>query len=466
MYYENKKTILLVDDEEQLALSLKDDLTNYGYNVLTTDTGKNAIKIVKMTPGIDLILMDIAPGRGEDGIEAVKIILEQHNIPIVFLTDHSEPEVIKKTETITSYGYVLKQSDTAVLDASIKMAFKLHSAHQTIKEKETALRESEEKFRDIFNQAAEGILIMPVDGTSLTANESFARMHGYASPEEMSNLRLSDLDTPASARLADERLQRLLAGETINFEVDHRHRDGHSFPLNVCCKVIQFGEKQYFVGFHQDITERRRIEKALHRQLEEKEIIVRESHHRIKNNITSIASLLTLQAGSVKSREARSALLDATGRVHSMAGLYNKMLATGDYRNIEAGPYLSDLLDTIAALYEGAVRITIEKHFNQFTLGRKQIFPLGIIVNELITNSMKYAFAGRKSGKIRVSAVKKENRIKLTVHDNGNGLPEGSDINSSNGFGFRLVKMMSEQLAGSFKIENRSGVRCTLEFSI
>ncbi|MRR09821.1 PAS domain S-box protein, partial [bacterium] len=128
---------------------------------------------------------------------------------------------------------------------------------------EQALRENEAKYRALFDQASDGIMMMPVDGSSVTVNEAFARMHGYRTAAEMERIRLQDLDTPETARLAPQRLRRMMAGETLCFEVEHRHRDGHTLTLQVSCSVIRIGERSYFLGFHRDIGERKRIERAL-----------------------------------------------------------------------------------------------------------------------------------------------------------------------------------------------------------
>ncbi|HTY08346.1 MAG TPA: PAS domain S-box protein, partial [Candidatus Edwardsbacteria bacterium] len=133
------------------------------------------------------------------------------------------------------------------------------------KRAEQALRESEEKYRTLFSQASDGIMLMATDGPRFTVNRSFARMHGYRSPAEMERLRLGDLDTPETARLAAQRLRRMLAGETLHFEVEHYHRDGHAFPLRVSCSVVRIGGRSYFLGFHRDITEHKRAEQALQR---------------------------------------------------------------------------------------------------------------------------------------------------------------------------------------------------------
>jgi PAS domain S-box-containing protein len=133
---------------------------------------------------------------------------------------------------------------------------------------EAAASASEMQYRALFDQAADGIMMMSVDEGFFAVNASFARMHGY-SREELSSMRLSDIDTPETARRAPERLSRLLEGESLSFEVEHVHRDGHAFPLSVSCSLVHVGGKRYLLGFHTDLTERQRAEGQIRAQLEE-----------------------------------------------------------------------------------------------------------------------------------------------------------------------------------------------------
>jgi len=124
-----EKTILLLEDEKIIALSESIILKNSGYNVITAQTGEKAIDIVNQNGSIDMILIDIDLGKGMDGTEAAQEILKNHDIPVVFLSSHTEPEFFNKIDKITSYGYILKGSAETVLIASVKMAFKLHEAN-------------------------------------------------------------------------------------------------------------------------------------------------------------------------------------------------------------------------------------------------------------------------------------------------------------------------------------------------
>ena len=142
-----RQTLLLVEDEAILAMNEKMQLERYGYAVKTVTNGEKAVEAVNTMPGIDLVLMDINLGDGIDGTEAAEIILRDYDIPIVFVSSHSEREIVEKTEKITSYGYVVKNSSITVLDASIKMAFKLFDAKKREQKKEHDLRESEKRIQ-------------------------------------------------------------------------------------------------------------------------------------------------------------------------------------------------------------------------------------------------------------------------------------------------------------------------------
>ncbi len=179
----DKKTILLVEDEIINAMLVKDSLEKYGYTVIHAITGEQTIEIFRNNNEIDLILMDIDLGKGLDGTEAADIILKEHDIPVVFLSSHTEPEVVEKTEKITSYGYVVKNSSITVLDASIKMAFKLFEAKIKEQKKDTALNESQKTAQWLLDIAAEIILSLDADGTITLMNKSGHQLLGYSSPE-------------------------------------------------------------------------------------------------------------------------------------------------------------------------------------------------------------------------------------------------------------------------------------------
>jgi two-component sensor histidine kinase len=207
-------------------------------------------------------------------------------------------------------------------------------------------------------------------------------------------------------------------------------------------------------------------ETTINQQLQEKELLIRETHHRIKNNIASIHGLLNLQAETVENEKARSILNEAVGRVNSMRDLYDKMMSADDIRAVSVAPYLNNLIDSIIRLFSHQTLVNVEKNITDFTLDSDKLFSLGIIVNELLTNCMKYAFPGRSTGHIKIICEKRFNLVSLVVHDDGIGFPEGLDIQQSNGLGITLVHSLSRQLDGNVIFKNDNGAKMTLEFTV
>jgi two-component sensor histidine kinase len=158
-------------------------------------------------------------------------------------------------------------------------------------------------------------------------------------------------------------------------------------------------------------------------------------------------------------------LQDASSRVNSMRLLYDKLLLSEDCKDISVKNYFEDLIDTIIAIFADNDKIKFDKQIADFHLDSKRLFPLGIIINELLTNIMKHAFIKRNTGLIKISLTNVAKHITLTIQDNGNGLPDGFDINESKGFGLVLVKMLCQQLGGSFSIKKHAGTKCIIEFN-
>lgn len=266
MIIENKKTILLVDDEPLIALSEKSSLEEYGYNVIIAYTSEEAIELFKENKDIELILMDIDLGKGINGADTAIVLLKEREIPVIFLSGHTEPEIVEKTEKISSYGYVDKNSGITVLDATIKMAFKLFNANQKI-------AESESRYRNIYDNAMEGMYQVSLNGKVQLCNHAVAKMLGYDTPDDLVN-KVTD-----SARQhwlnPDERvhfISLLEKQETVlGFECQFIHLDGGIIWVSLNAKLVrdENGNKLFYHGFIEDITRRKQAEEKL-RESEDK----------------------------------------------------------------------------------------------------------------------------------------------------------------------------------------------------
>ena len=225
------KTILLVEDEAINARLSKRALEKYGYRVIHATSGEEAVTIIKSTPEIDLALMDIDLGDGIDGTEAAEIILENRDIPLVFLSSHTEPEIVKKTEEITSYGYIVKNSGDTILMASMKMAFRLFEARKKEEENERRLTESEMYYRSIFEYTGTSMFIVENDMTIVMVNDEFIHRFGYSREEVVGIMKWPEIIHPDSLEFMKEqhRLRRVNEKEAWQgYELKYITRTGET----------------------------------------------------------------------------------------------------------------------------------------------------------------------------------------------------------------------------------------------
>jgi PAS domain S-box-containing protein len=299
------------------------------------------------------------------------------------------------------------------------------------------------------------------------ANSAAAKLTGHDSVEEF----MLEPTLKRYADLADrDRFVKELieTGYVKDFEMRSVKKDGTVFwtYMNAVLMKGGYGPRDEIIAFITDITERKKSEEQIRKLLAEKELILKEVHHRLKNNMNTVYGLLTLQAGNIKDLQAISVLEDAANRVRSMMVLYDKLYRSDSVQNISVKDYLPSLVDEIIANFPNSKSVKVNKMIDDFVLDAKRLQPVGIIINELITNIMKYAFTGRDNGLITITASLKDTHAKFAVADNGLGIPESVDFQNSIGFGLQLVWMLTRELQGTIKIERGNGTKVLLGFDI
>ena len=507
----HKKTLLLVEDEVIIAMSQKMFLEKYGYKVLTINTGEKAIEILKggteielallpesrkaplekigyevilatsaekavelcnQNTNIDLVLMDIDLGKGMDGTQAAEIILTHRDIPLLFLSSHTEPEMVEKTEKITSYGYVVKDSSITVLDASIKMAFKLFEANKKIsnelterKRLDALLRVSENRYRRLFETTKEGILILDAEsGMIVDVNPFMIDLLGYSHQLFMGKT-IWDIGFLKDILGNKDKFLELRKTNYIRYEnLPLETSNGKIIEVEFISNVYEVGEAKVIQCNIRDITERKEAEFRIQKLLSEKEILLQEVHHRIKNSMNTIRGLLSLQAETLEDPTAVEALKDSGSRVQSMMLLYDKLYRSLNYTEVSIREYLSSLVDEIIENFPNSKLVRIEKEIDDFPIDAKKLQAIGIIINELLTNSMKYAFAGKDRGLIKVSVTLSGTHVRIAIQDDGKGIPADVDFENSTGFGLTLVRMLASQIDSTIRMEREKGTTFILEF--
>jgi two-component sensor histidine kinase len=235
----------------------------------------------------------------------------------------------------------------------------------------------------------------------------------------------------------------------------------HILPYRTLDNVIE-GAVITFV----DINERKLADDKIKTLLAEKEIILQEVHHRVKNNLNTISALLCFQGEGLEDPAISTVLKEVSQRVQSMGVIYNKLYQSPNYNDLSIKEYLSALTDQIISNFPNADSINVEKHIDDFIVKSKKLQPIGLIVNELLTNIMKYAFIGRSDRAISISAELKDGKGIISIYDNGVGMPVSVDFESSTGFGLKLIKLLSMQINGKIRIERENGTKVILEFGM
>jgi PAS domain S-box-containing protein len=325
--------------------------------------------------------------------------------------------------------------------------------------------QGEQWFRDFFEKnTSVMLLILPETGAILDANSSAVRFYGYAK-ETLIGMNINQINLLSPEMISQELL--LAAAEKRNyFNFRHRLASGENKNVEVYSTPIEYGSGKILFSIIHDITERVNAEEKVKSLLEEKEILLKEVHHRIKNNLGVIHSLLDLQIGSLRDPSAISALTDAANRVHSMALLYDKLYQSQDYDQISLSDYIPSLVDDIIANFPNKNLIQAQTNIESANMENKRIQYLGIIINEIITNIMKYAFPPGRLGKVEVKGTTDQELLCLEISDNGIGMPEEVDFDKPTGFGLTLIRFLSKQLDATIQIERDHGTKISLTLPI
>lgn len=334
------------------------------------------------------------------------------------------------------------------------------------KRTEEAIREAEQKYRTLIENIQDGVFIIQ-HAKMQFANEAFARMCGYT-VEEVIGKDFRELVAPEDLEMVAERYQRRQAGENIPSEYEFRalHRDGTRIIVNMNVGLINYHDKVASMGTVKNITERKKAEEQIKASLKEKEILLREIHHRVKNNMQIISSLLRLQSEYIKDKKYLEMFRDSQSRIISMSLIHEKLYQSKNFAKINFKDYINDLVISIFQNH-GVTRdkVALDIDVKDVSLDIESAIPCGLIINELITNSLKHAFPNGRKGVISVILRKSDdNEIELVVRDNGVGIPEDIDFKKTKSMGLYLVKILADQLRSDIDLNRSKGTEFTIKF--
>ena len=222
------------------------------------------------------------------------------------------------------------------------------------------------------------------------------------------------------------------------------------------------------LGTIQDITEQKLTELALRTSLEEKEALLKEVHHRVKNNLQIVTSLLSLQARREEQESAKAALRDMQSRVRAMALLHEALYRSPSLAQVDFGPYVQNLCEQLARSYQrNAQPIHLQVDVADLKLDLERAVPCGLIISELVTNACKHAFPDGRAPEVRVTSRNLDaGEVEFGVADNGVGFPAAFEIGQGNSLGLQLVTRLSAQLGGHWRVQKSAGADIRIRLPI
>lgn len=329
----------------------------------------------------------------------------------------------------------------------------------------------EDSFRRVVEWAPTAMVMVDGKGRIVLVNAQAERVFGY-SREELQGELMEKLVPerfvgrhPAyrSQYLADPHPRPMGSGRDLYA----RRQDGSEFPVEIGLNPIETEDGMMTLASIVDITERLRAQQKLENALQEKTVLLNEVHHRVKNNLQVITSLLNLQATHASDPRLGAILGESQNRVRAMALTHQLLYEHKDYSRIELGEYLNRLAQLLLSSYRGeSARIALVREVPEAPLyiDLERAIPCGLVVNELVTNAFKHAFAGMAAGEIRIELHQEGEELELIVADNGRGLPADFDLGNIKSLGLQLVPLLVDQLGGRFSLGAGPGSRFSLRF--
>jgi PAS domain S-box-containing protein len=337
---------------------------------------------------------------------------------------------------------------------------------------EIAASESEARFRVMVERAPEAIIVYDLDlKRIMDANAKAEQLFG-CSREKLLKLGLEHFYAPQQPDGEDVGTSvydyglRAVAGEEVVLERLVHSDDGRDLTCEVRLVRLPYGRQRLVRGSLTDITGRKRADAALRASLDEKTVLLKEVHHRVKNNLQIVSSLLSLQANRVQNPLALETLQDTQNRVRSMALIHETLYRSQNLAQVNFAAYVERLCaHLLHAFAVDAKRIHLVGRVTGGGLELDEAVPCGLIINELVSNSIKHAFPAGRVGEITLDLdIQPGGMRTLRVADNGAGLPPGTDLRQTGTLGLQLVSNLADQLGGTLELERSGGTAFRLTF--
>jgi len=342
-----------------------------------------------------------------------------------------------------------------------------HDMSEQVKAREK-LRRSEKLFRDLFLNAPAGIVMVDPDNKVVNINKSFEDMFGFAE-EELKGKDVDEFIVPKEER---EQIPRMplkeYASDSFNREAKRLTKDGE--PIDVIMAAIPVyidGDPIAGFGMYIDITEEKKYEQEITSSLKEKKVMLKEIHHRVKNNLAIVSGLLQLQMYETDNPLLRDTLEESERRIQTMALIHEQLYNSESLGNISCDQYIGDLVETIRNTIGSSQDVDVKTDIESIELSIERAVPFALLVNEVVTNSFKHAFDGQSDNTNTIAIrIREDNgQVHARLRDNGKGLPDDLQPEMSDTLGMNLIDNFAQQLEAEWEIGSDDGTYVQLRFS-
>jgi len=467
--------ILYVDDYPLDRLLVRDALEreHSGFHI-TEATSREQFEARLAENGYDLVLSDFNI-LGFDGLEVIEAVRAQHpDLPVVIVTGTGSEEIAVEAMKRGAADYVIKTpSHIRRLPHAIEAVIhrqRLADQHQRTQD---ALRESEERLRSFMDASTQSFTVWDSELNLVTINKAALRLFPAGTREEdlLGKNMLEITPGVKESGRYDQYLQVIESGEPLLLDDVVPHPMFGEVILSI--RAFKVGDGLGLVIA--DITERVRAEEQIKASLREKEVLLKEVHHRVKNNLQVIASFLSLQAGTIKNDTALAAFQESQHRVQSMAGIHERLYQSQDLAHLEMEGYIRQLVADLWMTH-AATGIACRIEAAGVTLDMDTAVPCGLLLNELVSNALIHAFPPEletksrpgqepdQKNEIRITVRRENDSLVLTVSDNGIGLPADLDLENLDSLGLELVTLLTRQIGGVLDLEKSRGTSFRITF--
>lgn len=439
--------LIILNPKRDILLVNRSTLKLLGYSKEEL-IGKNFEFIIKGGKQEDDFFQNMEDLSGTRSIKTFETTLKTKNNRIVPVLMSVSPIKISEKE---QFGFVCIGSD---LTKEKKM--------------KKALKESEKLYATLVETDPDSVITMDLKGKIVFVSPNTLQMYGFINSGEIIGKSFTQFIIPECHKKVKFDLQKTLKKSILrNIEYVMLRKDRSQFIGEVNLATVQDveGNPVALMATARDITHHKNIEKKMQDSLQEKEILLKEIHHRVKNNLQIISSLLSLQSSYIRNKEAFEVFKESQNRVKTMAIIHEKLYQSEDFTGINLEEYIQNLLSSIYSSY-GITENMIQLNANtdNIFLDIDTCIPCGLIINELVTNAIKHAFPDGRKGRIDIDFYKKNGTYVLMVKDNGVGLPADLDLQHTKTLGLRLISSLVSQLEGDFEVTREGGTQVKISF--